>query len=124
MSDNDKPHPPIVPQVAFVGFKGGELVYNIVEARPSKDKESILLDNTVWPNKRKIPAPADGFHMPLMLAEGELYAGKTRKQALEGLAAFYEKKMRRYAHASDRVRMLLEAEDAGDPAPFKDYRVQ
>jgi hypothetical protein len=124
MSDsNDKPVPPIVPEVAFVGYKGGELVYNIVEARPSKDTANILLDNKGWPNLRKIPTPADGFQMPVMIAEGELYAGKTRKQALEGLKAFYLKKLSRYTTASERVQSLIEAEERGDPAPFKDYRM-
>lgn len=124
MSDvNDKPVPPIVPEIAFVGYKGGELVYNIVETRASKDTANILLDNKVWPNLRKIPVPAHGFEMPEMIAEGELYAGKTRKQALEGLRAFYQKKMSRYTTASARVQSLIEAEDAGDPTPFKDYRM-
>jgi hypothetical protein len=124
MSEDTKPSPPPFPSVAFVGYKGGELVWNIVETRTSKDTENVLLDNKKWPNIRKIATPADGFEMPVTIEEGAHYAGKNLRKALEGLDAYYEKKVKRYANQQTRVKELLDAEERKDTDAFKDYRAQ
>jgi hypothetical protein len=128
MSDNETknektPKPPI-DSITFVGYKGGELVWNTVETRPSKEEDVILLDAKVWPNVRKLAVGYDRIESaPFEVKDGELYAAAKLDVALKGMGYFYDKKIERLTRLRAGVVTLASALLEGEGEVLKEARV-
>jgi len=122
---NEKIPKPPIDSVTFVGYKGGELVWNTVETRASKEEDSVLLNAKTWPNVRKLHCTYDRIRSaPFEVQDGELYAGADLDAALKGMAFFYDKKIERLTKHRTRVQELGEAMSENCVEVLKEARAQ
>lgn len=85
---------PPIPSVTFVGYQGGELVWNTVETRASSEADTVLLNAKQWPGARKLGCTYERIQAgSFEYTEGAVYAGKDLETALNGFQRFYEEKI-------------------------------
>lgn len=113
---------PPIPQVAFVGYRAGELVYNLVETRPSATGD-VLLDGKVWPHVRKVDATYESLQrQPSVVVEGELYAGATVNEALRLMVTESQARADKVNSHLRRIVEFQTAIDSNDEAMLKSAR--
>lgn len=122
MSEDMKAVKPPIDSVTFVGYRGGELIFNVVETRASKEGD-VLLNNKVWPFVRRVACNYERIQTaPFEVKDGELYAGVSLEMALQGLLYFLERKVHKLQTLQSPVQQLLGAVQRNETDVIKQAR--